>query len=740
MVGYYQKAAAFVIVACLASPVVLAQSTCTLDLPDGTSRTFADGDPLGAFLPNRCGSEFPCYCNPSIQGQIDCPYCPFASMGGDLVCARDGETVTYQDLQGVNQICSCQLSSNGSDPISTCSEVRVAVLGFPVAFDPEDTCTIRLPDGTSQTFANGEALEEFRTNRCGTDFPCFCNPSVPGQIECPYCRFPSMGGDLVCARHDQTVSYQDLDEQDRTCSCQVPVNGGEPISTCNGARLASPPLTSIVAFEESTCTWDGEVFQRGESLGTSFETRCGPALYFPCYCNPDLDPPMECPYCGFALSGGDLLCIPDNEVVSFVDINGDDKTCGCSASMGETPTPNCEMSSDATCTMDLPDGTSRTFVNGEALGAFLPNRCGSEFPCYCNPSLPGQIECPYCRFPSIGGDLVCARAGETVSYQDLDGGNQTCSCQDPGNGDEPISSCDVGLSSPVATPNRPPTDNQIDVCSLELDSGQIITFANGESYGDYMPTRCGNTTQFPCFCNTALSNKAECPYCGFVTGDGSLQCAKDSDTISFNDGTITRTCSCEIPENPNREPIRSCSVGGPPPTSAPIALPTTPDGCSITQPNGDVVTIEDGESFGTLVEGVCGPAIDWPSLCNVDLATTISRQNSGDNVEYPYCIFENTESGETVCARNNEEVTFADDKGVKLTCGCSYLNPALGGPQSSCRKATQTTTPAPIPPPTPTMAPTDPTDPKGSSAFAKSSSWTAVSLACSMLFAVNGMF
>jgi hypothetical protein len=509
-------------------------------------------------------------------------------------------------------------------------------------------------------------------------------------------------------------------------------------------------LTCPVVFAQTTCTWDGRVYQRGESLGNSFETRCGSAADFPCYCNPGLDPPVECPYCGFALSGGnDLLCAGDEAVVSFVDINGDAKTCECSAPMGETPTPNCELSSDATCKIDLPDGRSRTFANGESLGDFLPNRCGSEFPCFCNPFMPGQIECPYCRFARAGGNLVCARHDESVVYQDMEGMDQTCSCQVPSNGGDPISNCDVG-SSPVATPtqqspspatspSRPltPTDDQTDVCTLELESGQIITFVSGESYGDYLPTRCGSAEEFPCFCNTALPNKVECPYCGFVRGDGSLHCAKDREIISFVDGTVARTCSCEIPADPSEEPIRSCSVGGPPPTSAPVVPPTTPTSCSITRPNGDIVTIEDGESFGTLIEGVCGPSKDWPSYCNVDLASTISRQqNGGDyNAEYPYCIFENTESGEPVCARNNEEVTFTDDTDVAVICGCLYLNPALGGAQSTCREAEPTTPPVSDPSIAPTAAP----ETKGSSASKASSLLAVMSIAHSLVFAVNGI-
>jgi hypothetical protein len=501
--------------------------------------------------------------------------------------------------------------------------------------------------------------------------------------------------------------------------------------------------TTNIALAQ-TCNINGQVFQAGQNLGENFVTRCGSAEDFPCFCNPDLEQQVECPYCGFALLGGDLLCAGDNEVVSFVDINSDDKICGCSAPKGGIPSPNCDepVDSESTCTIDLADGTSKVFTKGESLGDFLQSRCGSEFPCFCNPSLPEQIECPYCRFPSMGGDLVCARDGESVTFRDMVGVDQSCSCQIPNtlNADA-ITSCNASPEAPGEVPSPPPTDPPslpltptdppADFCTLEMDSGQVITFANGESYGDYLTTRCGSSEEFPCFCNPALHNQIECPYCGFASGNGSLYCAKDQETISYADGGVTRTCSCEIPDDPFEEPIRSCSVGGPPPTNAPIVPPPT-NGCTFTLPDGEIVTLEDGESFGNLIEGVCGPAEDWPAFCNTDVANTISRQSN--NAEYPYCIFQNTASGDPVCARNSEMVAFKDDNDVDMTCSCLYLNAALGGAQPVCRPTNDLTPPTSVP----TMAPTSPMEPKGaSSGF--SVSWT-IGMLWSMIIAYKVMF
>jgi hypothetical protein len=145
------------------------------------------------------------------------------------------------------------------------------------------------------------------------------------------------------------------------------------------------------------------------------------------------------------------------------------------------------------------------------------------------------------------------------------------------------------------------------------------------------------------------------------------------------------------------------------------------------------MTVEDGESFGDLVVGVCGSAEDWPSFCNSKLGETISRQ--AENVEYPYCIFENTSSGDPVCARNNEKITFDDEDGVEQSCSCLYLNIALGGAQTTCVPTDkQPSSPTPSPDDAPTVAPE-----VASSSFAATSYWT-MGIAWSVTMFFNVMF
>jgi hypothetical protein len=541
-------------------------------------QVFARGENVGNAFKTRCGeaADFPCFCNPDLDPPVECPYCGFARKGGKFLCVKDEQVVNFVDLDGDDKTCGCSASKR-SGPTPNCMMPSTSA----------NTCLLDLPDGTTRTFADGESLGDHLPNRCGSDFPCFCNPSAPEQIECPYCRFPSLSGELVCAPEGETASYRDLNGEDQTCFClRIPNSSNAPqIVDCNASPKNQVEQIEDFADLLATCELGGKFFQRGENVGDSFITRCGTTSDFPCFCNPDLSPPVDCPYCGFALDEGALLCTKDGEVASFVDIDGQNKTCGCSAPMGSAPTPNCLMpaTSTNTCILDLPNGTIRTFAEGESIEDYIPSRCGSEFPCFCNPSIPGQVECPYCRFPTFGGDLLCASDGEVVSYQDMENMNQTCSCEIPEGPDaESIINCNIPpVAPPLSRPNEFPVDK---------------------------------------------------------------------------------------PPSPTARP-----------TSAPVVPPTAPSGCTIKQPNGEISTVQNGESFGDLIQGVCGDSSEWPSFCNLDQTSSFNRQSN--NVEYPYCIFQNTLSGDPVCARDNEQVAFADETGAQVGCSCAlYVNRA----QSTC--------------------------------------------------------
>jgi hypothetical protein len=270
--------------------------------------------------------------------------------------------------------------------------------------------------------------------------------------------------------------------------------------------------------------------------------------------------------------------------------------------------------------------------------------------------------------------------------------------------------------------------NNNDTCTID---GQ--TFERGENLGDAYVTLCGSAEEYPCFCNPGLENEMECPYCGFVTGDGDLYCGKDEQFIAFPDGSIVRNCSCVIPEDPTENPIRECTI-----IDDDSSGPTEP-GCEFPGQDGDLIFFGGGDSFGDLIEGVCGPATEWPSYC------LAAEDGGGDfDIEYPYCVFDDAAAGEIVCAINNQTITYENEDGDQVTCACVYSQEE--GPQPSCKTrpdspsstpAPDASTPSPVEPRpeevTPTTAPDVPT------ASAISSTWGlgltgSIILACSILW------
>lgn len=226
------------------------------------------------------------------------------------------------------------------------------------------------------------------------------------------------------------------------------------------------------------------------------------------------------------------------------------------------------------------------------------------------------------------------------------------------------------------------------------------SFLSGENLGDAFLNRCGTSSDWPCFCNPTLEWGAECPYCTFSSGDGNLYCASDGDNVTFRDGSISRECSCEIPDDPTLEPVRKCIV-------APAAL-----GCNWFDEEGNVVFVEDGKSFGDSGGGACGPASEFPSFCYVP-----SGSVGADDflIDYPYCVFDDAESGEVLCTQDGETVEYVDREGDNLRCTCSYTKE--DGPNPECEKSASGS------PGSPTNAPKTSPAPAASPKSKPSSSW-----------------
>ena len=274
-------------------------------------------------------------------------------------------------------------------------------------------------------------------------------------------------------------------------------------------------------------------------------------------------------------------------------------------------------------------------------------------------------------------------------------------------------------------------------CSLPLSDGTMQTFNVGESFGDLIQTRCKNPIDYPCYCNPPNGGGSGsgsnddamiyCPYCGFATNEGVLYCAKDGETITFPDGSITRECSCEIPvEYPLRDPVRTCTVlggvdgiggggGGTVVRNYDISISEDGLSCVYKYPDGTEFVFFDGESFSSLVDGACGTGDEYPAFCSTTLSaepesgtTTAVRQGEeetggsdggNDNifstttspngispyVNYPYCIFAETNDNVVKCARDQEDVTFVDKNSKQMKCSCE-LDATTALPLSFCEE------------------------------------------------------
>ncbi|KAL3938759.1 MAG: hypothetical protein SGARI_001616 [Bacillariaceae sp.] len=200
------------------------------------------------------------------------------------------------------------------------------------------------------------------------------------------------------------------------------------------------------------------------------------------------------------------------------------------------------------------------------------------------------------------------------------------------------------------------TDVEDGTC--EFDDG--IEYTQGENLGTSFESRCGDGIEWPCFCAPDSPFQAFCPYCGFSSGDGSLYCARDGQTISFPDGSITRICSCEFTGNVAIDPVRNCTTQGGPVEGGQCILPDA---------EGELIEFDNGESFGNIIDGACGSASEWPSFCRV------LDEDGNFDIAYPYCVFNDVSFDESssgiLCSRDGETIIYIDENEVEQTCSCT---------------------------------------------------------------------
>ncbi|CAJ1946750.1 unnamed protein product [Cylindrotheca closterium] len=313
---------------------------------------------------------------------------------------------------------------------------------------------------------------------------------------------------------------------------------------------------------------------------------------------------------------------------------------------------------------------------GASVGSNFETRCGpwEEWPCFCNPDVPYQVDCPYCGFATNTPNLVkCAKHDETVSLLALSddlGKKCTCDASDPA---FPVSSC-VG-------------DFFADKCMFVVD-GKTFWYANGDMVDVVNP--CGSVSDYPCFCNPNLQDQLYCPYCTVTTRSGAVECLKDEEVKQFNifrQGSQS-SCVCDYSSRGNlnfpAEP--RCNL---------------PDGCAVAETNGATTFYSDGEEIRNR-EGICGTG--YPFICDASGASIGS-----DNLTYPYCQIID-QSGEVQCVRDGESISLIDRFGESVRCTCRF---GSLGPISDCVDSdiSITTPPTRAPADSPTRAPTVSTRP-----------------------------
>ena len=439
--------------------------------------------------------------------------------------------------------------------------------------------------------------------------------------------------------------------------------------------------------QQSTCTFgSGRVYQPGQVIDEEdFTTRCGSAEEYPCYCSPNRTPfPVQCPYCSLVdtSSPNGVTCAKNGQTVVVVNTNNNQnfvQECSCSVEVTTgTPVETCveverepeenpggdDSDGDAgggdnnndsnndtgndTCTVELFDGRIVTLQEGESYGVFFPTRCTNEegtglgggldsiqFECFCNPSLPGQVECPFCTFVDTQGDLLCANSLETVIYDDPDLGSVECACfNDLTSTCRPVSPTESPVSVTTPFPTAPPT--------ATIPSTQTPTVSTDQPI------------PLPVSPPTLIPNNTE-------TGGG------DED---------------------NDDDFLDKSSGKPPLDDDPSL-----GGCLYHDPYENTIEFlaEGGIFDDRIASGPCSPASDWPVFCNPAVIDT-------NGMEYPYCVFSTTNviGGDSsdaalvrsshvdvLCARSEERVIVTNPDGTSQECSCLYFNPELG-PVSSC--------------------------------------------------------
>jgi hypothetical protein len=439
-------------------PRAVQPSTCILN-----GVTYQTGESLGNSFVTRCGSvlEWPCYCAPGKNPPADCPYCSMADLDQGLVCAKDGETVSIVNLNGISQSCSCSVSIDGI-PQDSCVDEDTENNNDD-QYKVEEFCTIQVANGTTMSFENGESLGELLPTRCpggGSAYPCYCNTALEDQVDCPYCTWVDFRGDLICSRQAESIFYERAPGEYVECACS-----SDFISSCKSTGPTSPPVWTPLPSKQPT-------FLQG-TVSPSRQQTLSPTIVHTSLSSPPMLSPVD--------TTAEPIITPTQSPStgpgpsSFTSTPSFATTFEKDILIGEDRPPLSDPELGGCLYLNNTSGNVEFVQEGATFGPNVHGPCSpiDEWPVICNPAIPnGGMEYPYCAFPASSSGaanqnrvassvnsnphkVVCARTEERVLVPFEDGITEECSCLyfNPFLG--PSSSCPmvpINLSSPPFTP------------------------------------------------------------------------------------------------------------------------------------------------------------------------------------------------------------------------------------------------------------------------------------------------
>ena len=435
---------------------------------------------------------------------------------------------------------------------------------------------------------------------------------------------------------------------------------------------------------------DGYVYRKGEVLLT-FETRCGSREHFPCYCDPALDPPIVCPYCGFhAPSNGignarrkqhsrsdTFFCLKDGETSDpFVGREGIHQRCSCrhiSDGRTDEAVSSCRPATPAT-RPPLVGSTDTANQGGEPSAAPVNHGTSTNHESNDN-------------HPVVSGDTGGEDETSSDDVQSVQVIEDTPVFENRDSGDEVEDSNANETARPTARPTtarptQPKTEHNDPVVGEDTEeSSKDSSLDAGETF---VETQSEGTTGAPDV--VEVENVTE-------AGDPPSKSSKQTIVIDDISDAVPREFDTTTSTNETPDAVESKDETATPPgesskTKTIIddvtdATPTVYEGttsvvtnadenadvCELTiDDKGTIKTFQRGQSYGDYVPNRCNDIEKYPCRCNPDLY---------NQIECPYCSFV-TGNGGILCAEDGESVTFLspDPTERKIeTCKCFVPNP-----------------------------------------------------------------